>query len=585
MKRKDYDFAGWVTKNDTLCSDGVVIKHNAFKDTNEQVPLVWNHDHSSPTNVLGHVILEHRDKGVYGYGYFNDTESGQDAKAMVQHGDISSMSIGANKIKKRANEVVHGIIREVSLVMAGANPGAVIESIAHSEEGIGIEDIVFTTGTLIHSSDDIIDDEEYDEDDDYIYEDEEDDSEYDYDDDEEDYDDDVEHSEGDDSMSDKTVGEVMATLNAEQEAAVEIVIGAALEDNGGDDNMKHNTFEGTEDDTLFHGEEFGELVMTAMQDNSSLKHAASEYGIENIEILFPEAQTVGDPIQIYKDQNTNTGKILAKFHKSPFANVKTVVADLTEKEARARGYVKGEEKFEQVFPIMTRKIGPQTIYKKQKLDRDDIVDITDYNVVGFIQSEMRMMLNEEIVRACLVGDGREITDADKIKEDHIKPIIKDDDFYTTKLVVDNPADVLEAVIYALADYQGSGVPDLYLHPTMAAALKLVKDATGKYLFGDIPTLQNIAARLGVSEIIPTSFLTKNDILIVNLADYTIGATKGGQTTTFEDFDIDFNQHKYLIETRLSGALTVPKSAIHVKVTNVELKSPAVKVVTEGNTTP
>lgn len=559
MKRKDYDFAGWVTKNDTLCSDGVVIKHNAFKGTKEQVPLVWNHDHSSPSNVLGHVILEHRDKGVYGYGYFNDTESGQDAKAMVQHGDISSMSIGANKIKKRANEVIHGIIREVSLVMAGANPGAVIESIAHSDDGTGIEDIVFTTGTLIHSADDVLEED----------------------------DDAVEHAEGDEEMADKTVGEVMDTLNEEQEKAVQMIIAAALADNGeedneGDDDMKHNTFEGTED-TLNHGEEFAELVTSAMQDNTSLQHAAGEYGIKNIEILFPEAQTVGDPIQIYKDQNTNTGKILAKFHKSPFANVKTVVADLTEKEARARGYIKTKEKFEQVFPIMTRKIGPQTIYKKQKLDRDDIVDITDYNVVGFIQSEMRMMLNEEIVRACLVGDGREVTDPDKIKEEHIKPIIKDDDFYTTKLTVDNPADVLEAVIYALADYQGSGVPDLYLHPTMAAALKLVKDATGKYLFGDIPTLQNIAARLGVNEIIPTSFLAKGDMIVVNLADYTIGATKGGQTTTFEDFDIDFNQYKYLIETRLSGALTVPKSAIYVKVTNVELKSPAVKVVTEGNT--
>lgn len=559
MKRKDYDFAGWVTKNDTLCSDGVVIKHNAFKGTKEQVPLVWNHDHSSPSNVLGHVILEHRDKGVYGYGYFNDTESGQDAKAMVQHGDISSMSIGANKIKKRANEVIHGIIREVSLVMAGANPGAVIESIAHSDDGTGIEDIVFTTGTLIHSADDVLEED----------------------------DDAVEHAEGDEEMADKTVGEVMDTLNEEQEKAVQMIIAAALADNGeedneGDDDMKHNTFEGTED-TLNHGEEFAELVTSAMQDNTSLQHAAGEYGIKNIEILFPEAQTVGDPIQIYKDQNTNTGKILAKFHKSPFANVKTVVADLTEKEARARGYIKTKEKFEQVFPIMTRKIGPQTIYKKQKLDRDDIVDITDYNVVGFIQSEMRMMLNEEIVRACLVGDGREVTDPDKIKEEHIKPIIKDDDFYTTKLTVDNPADVLEAVIYALADYQGSGVPDLYLHPTMAAALKLVKDATGKYLFGDIPTLQNIAARLGVNEIIPTSFLAKGDMIVVNLADYTIGATKGGQTTTFEDFDIDFNQYKYLIETRLSGALTVPKSAIYVKVTNVELKSPAVKVVNEGNT--
>lgn len=562
MKRRDYDFAGWVTKNDTLCSDGVVIKHNAFKGTKEQVPLVWNHDHSSPSNVLGHVILEHRDKGVYGYGYFNDTESGQDAKAMVQHGDISSMSIGANKIKKRANEVIHGIIREVSLVMAGANPGAVIESIAHSDDGNGIEDIVFTTGTLIHSADDIL---------------------------EEDYEDyTLEHEEGDDDMSDKTVGEVMDTLDEEQQMAVQMVIAAALDDdgsdyeNGGEGDMKHNTFEGGEEE-LYHGEEFAELVTSAMQDNGSLKHAAAEYGIQNIEILFPEAQTVGDPIQIYKDKNTNTAKILAKFHKSPFANVKTVVADLTEKEARARGYIKAAEKFEQVFPLMTRKIGPQTIYKKQKLDRDDIVDITDYNVVGFIQSEMRMMLNEEIVRACLVGDGREVTDADKIKEDHIKPIIKDDAFYTTKLSVDNPADVLEAVIYALADYQGSGVPDLYVHPTMAAALKLVKDATGKYLFGDIPTLQNIASRLGVNEIIPTSFLSKNDMIIVNLADYTIGATKGGQTTTFEDFDIDFNQYKYLIETRLSGALTVPKSAIHVNVKNVDLKSPAVTVVNSEKT--
>lgn len=571
---KKYDFAGWVTKNDILCSDGVVIRHDAFKGGNTRVPLVWNHDHSTPENVIGHIDLEHRDQGVYGYGYFNSGGRAKDAKEMVKHGDISSMSIGANKIRKEANNVVHGVIREVSLVLAGANPGAMIETVMmHSSEEC-LEEGTIWTGTLIHSYDDLPD--YYQEDEDLDPEEREDLKEL-------DEDEPINHKEEESMGKELTVGEVIDGMTEEQRQAMEIVIGTAIEE--AKDDMKHNAFDGNGE--LQHsnqGPTYEEIVESAMQDNTTLKHAAGDYGIENIEILFPEAKTVGENIHTFKDQNTNTEKILASIHKSPFAHIKSVFASFTEKEARAKGYVKGNEKFEQVFPVAMRKTLPGTIYKKQKLDRDDIVDITDYNIVSYIQSEMRMMLNEEIVRAVLVGDGREIDDPDKINETNIRPIINDDKLYVTRLEVENPSDVLEAVIYALADYNGSGTPSLYVNPTTASALKLVKDATGRYIFGEIPTLDKIAALLGVKEIVVTSFLAKEDMLIVNLADYTLGATAGGKTTTFDDFDIDFNQYKYLIETRLSGALTVPKSAIHVKIKNVQLMTPSVKVVIDGEET-
>lgn len=557
MPKEDYDFAGWVTKNDIRCTDGVVIKHDAFKDNDQKkVPLVWNHNHSEPANVLGHVILHNQDKGVYGYGYLNNSEEAKHAKEMIQHGDISAMSIGANKIQKQGQNVVHGRIYEVSLVLAGANPGALIESVVtHSDAGDEESGIIFT-GNLIHSADDILD-----------------------------------HAEGEEDMP-KTIGDILDTLTEEQMSAVEALIANVVEDEGieqsdeieededeeqetdkGGVTMKHNVFNGpapTEKETVLQHSDIQAIFKDA-QKMGSLKEAVLEHGITNIEILFPDATVVSGAPFIYRDKRTAAQAIVGAIHKSPFSKVKTIIADLTEDSARARGYIKGAEKFEQVFSLLTRTTEPQTIYKKQKLDRDDIIDITDFNVVGFINTEMRFMLTEEIARAVLVGDGRDIASADKIKSDKIRPIISDADLYTLKADIDTPlavidVTVVEGIIKAMGEYEGSGSPSMYVHPSTVADLRLLRATDGHFLFGDIPSKEAIAARLGVGEIVETTIIPAKSFLITNLSDYTLGATKGGEVTTFDDFDIDYNQYKYLIETRLSGALTQPKSALYVTVT-------------------
>ena len=562
---KGYDFAGWVTKNDTLCSDGVVIKHDAFAGNDKgKVPLVWEHVHNDPTNVLGYVMLHNADKGVYGYGYFNDTDEAKHAKTLLEHGDISSMSIAANKIKRRGQDVVHGRIFEVSLVLAGANPGAMIEDVVtHGDDGEGSEAVIYT-GNLLHSADDVIDNKE-----------------------EETVDNEETKVEQPAQQSDKTVEEVLKTLTPEQETAVAALLGAVSggeeepedqedampnEDEPEDEEVKHNVFAGAEDsqDVLTHSEQM-ELIQDA-KNLGTLKDAYLQHSITNIETLFPDYQALQNEPVIYRDTNTNAEAIVNGTTKSPFSRVKTMYADFTEDEARARGYIKGKEKLEQVYKILHRTTDPQTIYKKQKLDRDDIIDIKDMDIVAFTNKEMRFMLNEEIARAVLVGDGRLDTDESKISEDHIRPIISDDDMYTIKKTYTSAADLIEVIIKGLAEYRGSGKPTLFMDPALLADFRLLKANDGRYLFGDIPSKEAMAARLGVASIEDTTFMSGKGAVIVNLKDYTIGATKGGEVTTFDDFDIDFNQYKYLIETRLSGALTLPKSAIYL--TKVEPTVPA-----------
>lgn len=565
---KHFDFAGWVTKNDIQCSDGVTIRHDCFRDDNgKTVPLVWQHDHNSPDNVLGHIELENRSEGVYGYGYFNSNTMAQAARESVKHGDISAMSIFATKIKKQGSDVIHGAIREVSLVLSGANPGALIEHInlAHDDSG-EYEEFVLYPGV-----------------------------------------EEIEHAEGGEKVENetiehagegKTVGDVMDSLSDEQMDAVAQLLSDLItegvgdkslaqseegtnelndnNDNTEDDEMKHNVFSNGED-VLNHGDiltddgtvlshaEIETMFGDAIQEKGSLKDTLISHGITNIETLFPEAhQTNNQPIW-YKDQNTNTQAILGRIGKSPFARIKSRYADLTEKEARAKGYIKGNEKKEQFFKLAGRETTPQTIYKKQKLDRDDVIDITDFDVVSWMNTEMRFMLEEEIARAVILGDGREADDADKIKEDKIRPIVSDDDLYNLKATFTGAADLVEAVIAAKKEYRGSGSPTLILSPTTLSNLRLLKDNMGRFLYDND---SQIAARMGIGGFLETSFMEEAAVetaILVNLGDYTLGSSKGGQITTFDDFDIDFNQMKYLIETRLSGALTTPHSAITLTV--------------------
>jgi HK97 family phage prohead protease/HK97 family phage major capsid protein len=552
VPKSKHDFAGWVTKNDIHCTDGVTIKQDAFKDNDgTKVPLVWNHNYTSPTNVLGHVVLQNHKQGIYGYGHFNDTEEAKSAKEMVRHGDIISMSIGARKIKRNGNDVIHGQIYEVSLVLAGANPGATIESIiTHGETDE--EKGVITLDTLIHASEDVVDYEEEEMKNEAI------------------------------NQKDKTVGDVLGSLNEEQLAAV-IMLLEGLEDDDDDyddddDNddeeleLKQNIFSNHlvgNEEVLTHADQ--EILLAAAKDGKvdsfrdylmDYSESVLQHGITNIEYLFPEAHNLDNEPRAIVDNNTGFRKIIEGVRKSPFANIKTMTADLTADEARAKGYIKGSEKLEQIFPIMKRETSPTTIYKKQKLDRDDIVDITSFDVVRYINREMRYKLEEEIARAILVGDGREISSPDKVKEDKIRPIISDADFYTIKKTYPDAAGFVEAVIKAMAEYEGSGNPTLFIDRTLLADVKLLKGTDGRYLTGTLPTNAALAAHMDIGDIVPTTFMTGHGALAVNLADYTVGSSKGGEITSFDDFDIDFNKYTYLVETRLSGALTVPKSAIH-----------------------
>lgn len=561
-----YDFSGWATKNNLKCSDGRTILKDAFKDNDGQrVPLVWNHQHNDPDNVLGHALLENRDEGVYAYCAFNDTESGQQAKKLVEHGDVVSLSIYANKLKQHGGNVVHGAIREVSLVLAGANPGAFIDAVmSHGEdsEGDGIismmEDISLSHGEI--EEDTIFHAEEN-----------------------------KEETKMAENSKDMTIAEVIDTMTEDQKNAMYYLIGKAIEgsddekDEGGDDNMKHNVFDNdieNQEDVLSHSDM--EAIFSDAKRYGSLKDSVLAHGIDQIDYLFPEAESLNRTPEFIKRDTGWVSKVMSGVHHTPFSRIKSTFADITEDDARAKGYIKGKLKKEEVFGLLKRSTTPTTIYKKQKLDRDDVIDITDFDVVAWLKSEMRMMLDEELARAFLVGDGRLASSDDKINEQNIRPIWKDDDLYTIKTSVEIAADAtsdqkakafIRAIIKARKNYKGSGEPTLYTTEDMLTDCLLMEDNTGRIIYDSAAKLANM---LRVKEIVTVPVMEGLTRLaddgktmalmgiVVNLADYNVGADKGGAVNMFDDFDIDYNAQKYLIETRCSGALTKPFSAIAVE---------------------
>lgn len=568
-----FDFSGWATRNNLKCSDGRTIRKDAFKDNNGQkVPLVWNHQHNEPFNILGHALLENREEGVYAYCTFNDTEAGQNAKQLVEHGDVSALSIYANQLKQHGGDVIHGSIREVSLVLAGANPGAFIDSIiCHGEESE--EEAIIYTGEDIYLSH--ADNEEMKE--------------------EKLMEDTKKMEKSNKSESDKTVKDVFDTLTEEQKTVVYALIGQALESAGATDendenddeedtNMKHNVFDQDEmmqGNALSHSdmeEIFSDAKRTGSLKEAFLAHNAT-YGIDQIDTLFPEPKTMNTPPEFIKRDTNWVAGVINGVHHTPFSRIKSMFANITEDEARAKGYIKGNLKKEEVFTLLKRTTTPTTIYKKQKLDRDDIIDITDFDVVAWIKSEMRMMLDEEIARAILVGDGRLTSDDDHINETNIRPIWKDDDLYTikTKITVgasatddDKAKAVIKAAVKSRKNYKGSGNPVLYTTEDFLTNCLLLEDTQGYRLY---KSEQDVATAMRVSRIVTVPVMenlsrtdseskTRNLVgIIVNLNDYNVGADKGGAVNMFDDFDIDYNQQKYLMETRCSGALIKPYSAI------------------------
>ena len=555
-----FDFSGWATKANIRCSDGLTIMKDAFKHNDGKVvPLVWNHDHNDPFNVLGHAMLENREDGVYAYCTFNeDTEQGRNAKSLVEHGDVVSLSIFANKLKKQGENVVHGEIREVSLVLAGANPGATIESvIRHGEESDEDAIIYMNEGITLNHAEEKAEEKE-----------------------------DTKMAE---EKKDKTIAEVFDTLNEEQKTAVYAIISQVMNDSGEEDDneeeekpeMKHNVFdsETKNEETLSH-----DAMTTIINDGKrygSLKESflahADEYGIKTIDYLFPEATNLNPTPEFIKREMGWVSTVMNGVHHTPFSRIKSMFADITEDEARAKGYIKGKLKKEEVFSLLKRTTNPTTIYKKQKLDRDDVVDITDFDVIAWLKSEMRMMLDEEIARAILVGDGRLASSDDKINEDCIRPIWKDADLYTIKRTMtvtsaadkDIASDFIDEVVRGMADYKGSGSPICFMTEALLTECLLLKDKNGIRIYKDV---NEIATAMRVSRIITVPVmegLTRTSgsdtltlkAIVVNLNDYNVGADKGGSINMFDDFDIDYNQQKYLIETRCSGALTKPHSAI------------------------
>lgn len=576
-----FDFSGWATKANLKCSDGRTIMKDAFKHNDGQtVPLVWNHQHNDPNEVLGHALLENRDEGVYAYCTFNDTESGKTAKLLVQHGDVNALSIYANQLKQKMSNVLHGNIREVSLVLAGANPGASIDSIImHGEESD--EEAIIYTGeeiTLAHSSDNSTD---------------------------------AKGSEGtkkeDNKMADdikktdgeETVADVFNTLSEKQKTVVYAMIGQALEDAGvtddddedyedemghseGDDYMKRNVFDNDEqqDEVLSHAAMetiIGDAKRFGSLKESFLAHA-DEYGIEQIDYLFPEAKTLNNPPEFIKRDTGWVSTVMGAVHHTPFSRIKSVFANITEDEARAKGYIKGNLKKEEVFSLLKRTTTPTTIYKKQKLDRDDVIDITDFDVVAWLKSEMRIMLDEEIARAILIGDGRLSSSDDKINESNIRPVVSDAELYTIRQKVsvaanatddDKAKAMIKSAVKARKNYKGSGNPTFFTTEDWLTNALLLEDTQGHRLYKND---SEVAAAMRVSKIVTVPVMEGvkgpegGDLIgiIVNLADYNVGADKGGAVNMFDDFDIDYNQQKYLIETRCSGALIKPYSAIELE---------------------
>lgn len=593
---ENYDFSGYATRNDLLCGDGRTIRKNAFKDNDgSTVPLVWNHQHNDPDAVLGHALLENRDDGVYAYCKFNDSEAGQSAKELVRHGDVRSLSIWANKLKQIGGDVIHGTIRELSLVLAGANPGAYVDFVMeHGDEGEnGVEACYDESVFIMYHSD------------------------------EKDNTKTISHAEKqtkeDDKMAEeknaggeKTVKEVIDSMTEEQKTVMYAMIGQALEDagvtddeedddsEGGNENMKHNVFENeeTNENVLSH-DAMQEIINDAKRygsmKESFLAHAGdteysaktATYGIDGADsFLFPEARTLNNTPDFIKREMGWVSRVMNGVHHTPFSRIKSMFADITEDDARAKGYIKGKLKKEEVFTLLKRTTTPTTIYKKQKMDRDDVVDITDFDVIAWLKSEMRMMLDEEIARAILVGDGRLSSSDDKINEQNIRPIWKDEDLYTIKSVVTVPSggklaeEFIDQAVRAMKDYKGSGNPTCFMTDELLTECLLLKDTMGHRLY---KSADEVATAMRVSSIVTvpvmegltreTTVGSKTHIntlkaIIVNLNDYNVGADKGGAINMFDDFDIDYNQQKYLIETRCSGALIKPYSAIALE-TSVE----------------
>lgn len=600
-KHPKYDFAGYVTRNDMRCTDGVTIRHGAFAENDgKKVPLVWSHDPSTPENIIGHVLLHHADEGVYGEGYFNNTQKAINAKELVQHGDIMCMSIGANRIKRTPqNDVIHGNIYEVSLVLAGANPGAVItEVLQHSDNPDEGESIVMESNELIHSASNVLLGDEarvsvFDR---------------------------IQHAE--EGTESAVLDEVLGTLNEDQQEAVSILTEAAanaaleahedaiekefdaavdarvneildeLAAEADDEEDEEEIEQSDKGGTLMH---YNAFEQTSANNNEEIRHSLTEamqtakdrglklsnvlvdfengdtlkHSMNNIDKLFPDHQ-LQNGVQVIYSPNTATEHILSKVTKVPTAFVKSIMtdlSDLTDEQLRAKGYIKGTEKKEQIISFLSRKTDPTTIYKKQSIDRDDAIDIgQQLNVAAFFNQEMRIKLNDEIAQAILVSDGRATGDAAKIKEDKIRPISKDEDFYTIKAKY-NPKMLLD-LFQTVAEFKtkmlGSGTPTLYVNPLFLTKLRFLRNKNEQWVFGgqQPATKEYLASLFGVADIVETNFLKEDEMIMVNLADYQIGTNKGGEVNTFEHFDIDYNKQKYLIEARLSGALVRAKSAVY-----------------------
>lgn len=634
---KGYDFCGYATKINIKCADGRTIRKGAFKECDgETVPLVWGHKHGSPGDVLGHAILEDRDDGTYTYGYFNDTDSGKNAKKLVNHGDIKALSIYANQLKQRGGDVIHGVIREVSLCLSGANPGARIEDLSfeHSfdEDSDDFEALIFNGENveIMHANEPSIEDKHA-----FLnYQAAQMSAQQDY----------LNHAAADlaakeqylnqqaaylqnvlqhaekaeeNSMpngDNRTIADVFNGMTDEEKNVVYYMIGKALEENGGngeDSKVAHNVFEGDNMyNSLAHsaineamqavisdGPKFGSLRKSLehhMANDDVLAHAIDTtgmdvpqgngpsytvgentygYGINGLDYLFPDARALSDTPELIKRDTDWVDVVLAGVHKTPFSRIKTVLANITEDDARAKGYLKGNMKKEEFFALMKRVTTPQTIYKKQRFDRDDVLDITDMNIVAWVKTEMRMMLNEELGRAILIGDGRIISDDDKISETNIRPIVSDANLFTIKKGVtvgandeETAKNAIKAALRARKEYKGSGNPTFFTTEDWLTSMLLIEDSIGRRLYNtETEVASAIRARKIVTVPVLEGFKDANDReligIFVNLNDYNVGTDKGGEVNMFDDFDIDFNQYKYLIETRCSGALIKPYSAI------------------------
>lgn len=572
MKSNKSDFSGYATRAGVKCADGRIIEPQAFvHNDGDTVPLVWQHGHNSPSNILGHAVLELKDDGVYAYGFFNESEKAMDAKESVRHGDIRRMSIYANNLRETDNLVHSGIIREVSLVIAGANPGATIDNVTiqHSDDYIEVVE----DKAIIHSGENITPTDEGDN-----------------------------MPEGQNETGDKTLQDILDDMTEEQRDAVDYLVGAAIESVQDDDDddtnddedddssaahsalthadkdstsMSHNLFENSGNSSkqtigdILTSDQVSGILHDAME-GGSLKHALEQFALQhsvtNIEGLFPQHKLDGG-VQVYDRQNEWVTKVLNGVRKIPMTRIRTVIADMTPEEARAKGYVKGNEKIEQVFGWLKRETDATTVYKKQSIDRDDLLDITDFDIVAFFWTEMRGKLMEALAEAILIGDGRSAMDPDKISEDRIRPIASDIDFYAPKVTLPSnadPRDIVKAIIRSRKDYRGSGNPTLFTTTDFITDLLLIEDRNQRRVYETVDALKSA---LRVSDVVEVEYFNQDPTVVgilVNLSDYTVGTNKGGEITRFDDFDIDFNKYKYLIETRISGSLTKPMSAIVIK---------------------